>query len=131
MKPRSAKNKGKRLQNEVRDLILETYKQLEPDDVLSTTMGDSGTDLKLSPAARKIFPYSIECKNQEAISIWACLEQAKDNTKPNTTPLLVFRRNKSETYVTLPLSEFMKLNHSNKTFEIISGTSASTGSCSN
>ena len=32
MKTRSAKNKGKRLQNDVRDLILETFKELEPDD---------------------------------------------------------------------------------------------------
>ena len=42
MKSRSAKNKGKRLQNKVRDLILEKFNQLEPDDVRSTTMGDSG-----------------------------------------------------------------------------------------
>lgn len=36
MKARSAKNKGKRLQNAVRDLILEHFPQLEPDDVVST-----------------------------------------------------------------------------------------------
>jgi hypothetical protein len=48
MKPRSAKNKGKRLQNAVRDMILENFTQLEPDDVVSTLMGDSGTDIKLS-----------------------------------------------------------------------------------
>ena len=45
MKPRSAKNKGKRLQNKVRDLILEKFNQLEPDDVRSITMGDSGEDI--------------------------------------------------------------------------------------
>jgi len=33
MKTRSAKNKGKRLQNDVRDLILETFTELEQDDV--------------------------------------------------------------------------------------------------
>ena len=33
MKPRSAKNKGKRLQNKVRDLILEKFDTLEPDDI--------------------------------------------------------------------------------------------------
>ena len=67
MKTRSAKNKGKRLQNDVRDLILETFKELEPDDVRSTTMGDSGEDILLSPAARKLFPFSVECKNQEKL----------------------------------------------------------------
>ena len=45
MKPRSAKNKGKRLQNKVRDLILEKFNTLEPDDVRSITMGDSGEDI--------------------------------------------------------------------------------------
>ena len=47
MKPRSAKNKGKRLQNKVRDLILEKFNTLEPDDVRSITMGDSGEDILL------------------------------------------------------------------------------------
>ena len=41
MKSRSAKNKGKRLQNSVRDLLLETFNQLEPDDIRSAIMGES------------------------------------------------------------------------------------------
>ena len=77
MKTRSAKNKGKRLQNDVRDLILETFTELEPDDVRSTTMGDSGEDVLLSPAARKLFPFSVECKNQEKLNVWSSLEQAE------------------------------------------------------
>ncbi len=97
MKPRSAKNKGKRLQNAIRDLILEHFPQLEPDDVVSTLMGDSGTDIKLSPAARKVFPYSPECKNQEKVNIWAALEQAEDNTKENTYPVVFFKRNNTKT----------------------------------
>jgi hypothetical protein len=109
MRPSSAKAKGRRLQQEVRDLILERFSELEPDDVVSTSMGASGTDIKLSPAARKKFPYSVECKNQESISIWSCLEQAEANTKPGTEPLLVFKRNKSKTYVTIELTHFMDL----------------------
>ena len=58
MKTRSAKNKGKRLQNDVRDLILETFTELEPDDVRSAIMGETGEDIKLSPAARRQIPYS-------------------------------------------------------------------------
>ena len=81
MKPRSAKNKGKRLQNKVRDLILEKFQQLEEDDVRSTTMGDSGEDVLLSPAARKLFPFSVECKNQEKLNIWSALEQTENNSE--------------------------------------------------
>ena len=109
MKTRSAKNKGKRLQNAIRDLILEHFPQLEPDDVVSTLMGDSGTDIKLSPAARKVFPYSPECKNQEALSIWAALKQAETNTKPGTRPVLFFKRNNSPTYAVISIEHFFDL----------------------
>ena len=62
MNTRSRKNKGKRLQNKIRDLLLETFQnELEPDDIKSTTMGESGEDIQLSPAARKFIPYAIEC----------------------------------------------------------------------
>ena len=108
MKTRSAKNKGKRLQNDVRDLILETFTELEPDDVRSTTMGDSGEDILLSPAARKLFPFSVECKNQEKLNIWSSLEQAEDNAGKHM-PLLIFKRNRSKTYAVLPIEEFINL----------------------
>ena len=105
MKPRSAKNKGKRLQNKVRDLILEKFNQLEPDDVRSVTMGESGEDILLSPAARKLFPFSTECKNQEKLNIWSSLEQAETNSGKHI-PIVIFKRNRSKTYVAL---EFEKL----------------------
>ena len=108
MKSRSAKNKGKRLQNKVRDLLLETFNQLEPDDVRSAIMGEQGEDIKLSPAARKIIPYSFECKNQEAINIWSSLQQAEENSG-DYDPVLIFKRNRSKTYVTLELEDFLKL----------------------
>ena len=108
MKPRSAKNKGKRLQNKVRDLILEKFTQLEPDDVRSITMGDSGEDILLSPAARRVFPFSVECKNQEKLNIWSSLEQAEGNSG-NHPPLLIFKRNRSKTYAVLEFDELLKL----------------------
>ncbi len=109
MKTRSAKNKGKRLQNKVRDLLLETFKdELEPDDIRSQIMGMSGEDIVLSPAARRLFPFSVECKAQESLSIWSALEQAESNAGKHI-PLLVFKRNRSKTYVTIELEEFIKL----------------------
>ena len=112
MKTRSAKNKGKRLQNDVRDLILETFKQLEPDDVRSTTMGDSGEDVLLSPAARKLFPFSVECKNQEKLNIWSSLEQAETNAGKHM-PLLIFKRNRSKTYAVINIEKFIELINEN------------------
>ena len=108
MKPRSAKNKGKRLQNKIRDLILEKFDSLEPDDVRSITMGDSGEDILLSPAARRLFPFSVECKNQEKLNIWGALEQAEDNSG-NHTPLVIFKRNRSKTYAVLEFDKLLEL----------------------
>jgi hypothetical protein len=108
MKPRSAKNKGKRLQNKVRDLILEKFNQLEPDDVRSVTMGESGEDILLSPAARKLFPFSTECKNQEKLNIWSSLEQAETNSGKHI-PIVIFKRNRTKTYVALEFEKLLEL----------------------
>ena len=109
MKTRSAKNKGKRLQNNIRDILLETFKeQLEPDDIKSTTMGESGEDIQLSPAARKLIPYAIECKNQEKLNIWESLKQAESNSEKGKS-VLIFKRNRSKTYAVLEIQDFINL----------------------
>ena len=106
---KSAKAKGHRLQDDVRDKLRKEFTQLEPLDINSAISSENGTDIKLSPLAKKIIPYSIECKNQEKISIWACLEQAETNVLPNTEPVLIFKRNHSKTYAVIELDVFIKL----------------------
>ena len=109
MKSRSAKNKGKRLQNKVRDLLQEAYKgRLEPDDIKSQIMGMSGEDIVLSPAARRLIPYSFECKNQEALNIWSSLEQAETNAG-DYDPVLIFKRNRTKTYAVINIEKFIEL----------------------
>ena len=109
MKTSSGKAKGRRLQNKIRDVLLEHFSgQLEPDDIRSQVMGMSGEDIVLSPAARKLIPYSFECKNQEKLNIWSSLEQAESNSG-DYPPVLIFKRNRSKTYVTVELEEFIKL----------------------
>jgi hypothetical protein len=107
MKVSSAKAKGRRLQYEVRDLLLKTAKDLEPDDIRSTPMGSPGEDLLLSPAARKKFPFNIECKNVEKLNIWAAIAQAREQGKH--TPMVAFSRNGEQTYVALPIEKFMEI----------------------
>jgi len=108
MKPQSAKAKGRNLQKNVRDLILEKFNQLEEDDVRSTSMGASGEDLLLSPVARKLFPFSVECKNQESLNIWSAIEQAENNSG-NHIPLVIFKRNRTKTYAVLEFDKLLKL----------------------
>ncbi len=109
MKTSSRKSKGRRLQNKIRDLLLEHYSdKLEKDDIRCAVMGESGEDLKLSPAARKLIPYSFECKNQEKLNIWDSLEQAEKNSD-DYGPVLIFKRNRSKIYAVLEMSDFLEL----------------------
>lgn len=109
MRPSSAKAKGRRLQNQIRELILENFPQLHPDDVKTAIMGESGVDIKLSPAARNLFPYSVEAKNQEKLNIWSALDQAEENNKEETHPLLFFKRNRSKLYVAFEAEHLFEL----------------------
>jgi len=105
---RSAKAKGRRLQQFVRDCLLKAATKLEPDDIRSTSMGVSGEDIQLSPAARKVYPYSIECKNVEKLNIWEAIRQSKYNANGHT-PLVIFKKNGHEPYAAIPFSHLLTL----------------------
>jgi len=108
MNPRSSKAKGRRLQNALRDILRETFPILEDDDIKSQTMGMTGEDIVLSPAAKKEIPYSFECKNVERLNIWESLEQAESNCE-DRCPVLVFTKNRKATYAAIPLDQLIKL----------------------
>lgn len=106
---KSAKAKARKCQDLTRDGLKATFPQFEEDDIKSTIMGSTGSDILLSPAAVKVIPYSFECKNVEKLNIWSALEQAEKNAKVNTEPVLVFRRNRSKTYAVVEFDTFLKL----------------------
>lgn len=108
MKTSSKKGKGRRLQNYVVEKLLFLFPDLEEDDIKSAIMGETGEDIKLSPAARKLIPYSFECKNQERLSIWQALGQAEENCR-GFDPILVFKRNRSKTYACIDFELLLKL----------------------
>ena len=58
MKTQSAKAKGRRLQQWIRDLLIEKL-EIHPEDIESRSMGAGGEDLIMARAARESFPYSI------------------------------------------------------------------------
>tara|TARA_R100000656_G_scaffold20156_1_gene18177 strand:+ start:1169 stop:1510 length:342 start_codon:yes stop_codon:yes gene_type:complete len=105
MKTQSAKSKGRKLQQWVRDTI-QSACNLKPDDVQSRSMGASGEDIMLSPFARDMFPYSVECKNQERISIWNAYEQAQTNAGDHE-PLLIIKRNNSKALAVVDAVHFI------------------------
>ena len=108
MKTSSCKAKGRKLQQWVRDIILESFPSLEADDVRSTSMGAGGEDVQLSPAARKLFPYSVECKSVEKLNVWAAYEQAEANSG-KYEPILVMKKNRKKPLVVLDAEAFIAL----------------------
>ena len=102
MRPQSCKSKGRRLQQQVAQNILEAFPELGNGDAVSTSMGAGGEDIRMSPAARGCIPLSIECKNVEKINIWGCLEQTSKNTPSEASPCLVFTRNRSPVWAVVP-----------------------------
>ena len=109
MKVQSCKNKGRRLQQEVVSDIMNLFPELSGNDVRSTSMGANGEDVIMSPLTEACFPYSVECKNCERLSIWNAIEQAKLNCN-GKTPIVVFKKNRSLTHVCLPWQSFLDLH---------------------
>tara|TARA_Y100000590_G_scaffold217614_1_gene246406 strand:+ start:200 stop:547 length:348 start_codon:yes stop_codon:yes gene_type:complete len=109
MKIKSAKAKGRNLQNLVRDKLRSIFvgKVLEEDDIKSQTMGMGGEDIVLSPSAKKVIPYSFECKNIERLNLWKSLEQCESNCE-DREPVLVIKRNRSDVYAVVKFDNFLK-----------------------
>ncbi len=108
IKTSSAKAKGRKLQQTVRDAILEAYPALEPDDVRSCAMGSAGEDLQLSPAASRAFPYSVECKARAGIAlVYDAIAQAK--THNDRTPIAVIKADRKRPLVVVDLDDFLRL----------------------
>ena len=105
---KSAKAKGRRLQNFLRDELKKAFPALRDDDIKSQTMGMCGEDIVLSPAAQDMIKYSFECKNKERMDLWKSLQQAEDNAGEGM-PVLVLKRNRSKTYAVIELDKFIGL----------------------
>ena len=108
MRTQSKKAKGRRLQQWVRDLLIEKL-EVHPEDIESRSMGAGGEDLIMSRSAREKFPYSIECKNQESLNIWKSYEQAQQNSG-NYEPIVVIKRNNVKPLVLVDAGYFVELH---------------------
>lgn len=97
IKIQSAKSKGRNFQYEVCQMIADAfffkYDQHDPDCLIhSNEMGQSGVDIILRGEARKRFPFSVECKNQESLKITEWVEQAQHNQAEGTQWAVVFKK---------------------------------------
>ena len=110
MKTRSRKAKGRRLQQDVRNRLIEEL-DVHPEDIESRSMGASGEDLIMARAARKKFPYSIECKNQEKLNVWNAYTQCDQNAK-HYEPLVIIKKNNFKSLAVVDLDYFINMHKS-------------------
>lgn len=107
MNPSSAKAKGRRLQQWVRDKLIEML-DVHPEDIESRSMGAGGEDLIMARAARQKFPHSIECKNVEKLNIWEAYEQAIANSN-DYEPIVVIKKNGKKPLVVVDAEYYIQL----------------------
>ena len=107
MKTQRRKAKGRRLQQQFMQLLIEKL-DIDPEDIESRSMGAGGEDLIMSKAARTKFPYSIECKNQERLNIWSAWEQANGN-KGLYEPLVVIKKNGVRPLIVVDAENFLEM----------------------
>ena len=109
---RSRKAKGRRLQNWVRDTLLEifAFKNLDSNDIKCAVMGETGEDIKLSNTAKRCIPYSFECKNKETFKgIYDIIDQAKSNSNARETPIGIIKMNKHQPLAILDAKHFLQM----------------------
>jgi len=119
MKPQSAKAKGRKFQQKVRDLLLSAADSLTPDDVRSTSMGAGGSDILLSTAAKAIYPWSVECKAQERVNVWEAYKQAEANKDhEDDEPVVFISRNRHKPLVLVDAEWFVTQRYRSKDEEV-------------
>ena len=107
--PASRKAKGRRLQQAVRQDLIDRL-DIHEGDILSTAMGQAGCDLYLSPAARARFPFAVECKHQETISLPTWWRQCTRNAAAEgLAPLLILKQSRREPLAVLRWTDLLSL----------------------
>jgi len=78
-------------------------------EIESRPMGQTGTDVRLGEQARKLFPFSVECKRAESWGVPAWVEQAKENQLPGTDWLLIVKRSRRSPIAIMDAERFFDL----------------------
>jgi hypothetical protein len=111
IKPQSAKSKGRKFQQDVRDTLLHAFDEiLTFNDIRSTSMGAQGSDLIMSQLALTVLPYDFECKKQQAPQLWQAASQSA--ARASQVPVAVFSCNHlplERAVVALPQPHFFGL----------------------
>lgn len=111
IKPRSAKNKGKKFQNEIcADLSLLSDIPWGDDRLIASRgMGQHGVDIILMGEAFKLFPFSFEVKNQKTWNINDDVSQAITNKKEGSWWGVIYKTNHKKAVLILDKWDFKEI----------------------
>lgn len=70
-------------------------------------MGAGGEDVQLSPAARKFFPYQIECKAKARAQVYTWYEQAQSHGTHE--PVVFIKKDRQKPLVVVDAEHFIQL----------------------
>jgi hypothetical protein len=115
MKPSSAKQKGRLLQNWVRDKLFEAFKPwgLRAEDIKGTSMGVSGEDLQFSPFARDLIGISVECKSHKSFAVYKIYDQCVTNAK-GSEPVVFLKQNGRKPLAVVDAEHYISLLKTSK-----------------
>jgi len=109
MNTRYLKEKGRKFQQKIRDMIIEEFNFPES-DVRSCSMGAPGVDIQLSKVAKEKFPFSVECKNVKKLSpLSEYYKQSVSNCVDETMPVLISNMPDGQSLVTMSVEDFFFL----------------------
>tara|TARA_R110000824_G_scaffold50472_2_gene140941 strand:+ start:7326 stop:7682 length:357 start_codon:yes stop_codon:yes gene_type:complete len=104
---RARKAKGRALQNLVVSKLLAASGVLEQDDIKGAIMGETGMDIKLSPAAFRQYPFKIECKNQERFKGMYDIYSQADSHGDKGEALVILKMNRQKPLIMMDLDFFL------------------------
>ena len=105
--------KGRAFQTRVLELLKEAF-GLTSDDIRVPIGAEPGPDIIYMSDLGRSVGLSIEIKNQQSISIWAALKQAKSHPG---IPAVIFHRSKqgvSDVWITVPLGHYLAVRMENE-----------------
>lgn len=107
MKTKSAKSKGRALQNKIASDI-QNLTGLDGSQIKGTPMGQTGADIQMTKKALKRFPFKTECKRYASFSVYTHYEQACRH-EGDAIPLLVIQGNRKRPLAILDWDDFLLL----------------------
>ena len=109
MSTQSNKAKGRRAQQQVKEILHDYFSHLQDDDIDTATMSSNGNDIILSPRAKEDIPWDCEVKYGKQPPWRGGIDQAEENAGDGRIPLYLRREPYGDWYAVLRFEDLLDL----------------------